>query len=233
MKELALSVGEPFTSPAWGGNFVMFSTENGQPISEAYAKDYIGRCCKYARHYKVWLIPERFILLDYHSMCLINPEGKVIGAQKALFNGPGHRSGKKSATMEVYPTDFGTVCLCVDVDIYRPEVSRIASAMGAQIIFCNQNILQGDYGSHMVLSGAWNAAQLAGVYVVAVTNQFNCVCLPLSLSPLGDGFLNAPSFKLPMTQRIKAEKLDSLPRPRPLTRKLYALHRNELSEKWS
>ncbi len=230
MKELALSVGEPWTSPAWGSNFVMFATETGQPVPEPQTREYLRRCCKYARHYQVWLVPERFVLMGYQCMCLIDPQGKVAGAQKALHNSPAHRvaGGKKSASLNIFPSEMGSIFLCVDVDIYRPEVARIAAAMGAQIILCNQSILQGDYSSSMVLTGAWNAAQLAGVYVVAVTNQFHCVCTPIPLSPLKDGFLSPPGMRLPMTQTLSVTELSTLQRPKPLSRKLYALHRNEL-----
>lgn len=225
-----MSVGEPWTSPAWGSNFVMFASETVRPVAEPHTREYLRRCCKYARHYQVWLVPERFVLMGYQCMCLIDPQGKVTGAQKALFNGPAHRvpGGKKSTSLHIFPTEMGSVFLAVDVDIYRPAVVRVAAAMGAQIILCNQSIEEGDYSSSMVLTGAWNAAQLAGVYVAAVTNQFNCVCAPVPLSPLADGFLSPPRRRLPMTQTLSAEHLSALKGPKPLSRKLYALHRGEL-----
>ena len=228
-QELSLSVGEPFTSPAWGSNFVVFAGETGHPVPEPQTKEYMRRCCKYARRFNVWLVPERFILMGYQCMSLITPEGKVMGAQKAFYNSPVFKAtGKRSALAEIFPTDFGSIFLCVDVDVYRPEVTRIASNMGAQIIVGSQSIQRGDYSSHMVLTGAWNAAQLAGCYMVAVTNQFNCVCAPIALTPLRDGFLNPPNLKTPLIQRLKAERLADLQRPKPLNRKLYALHRGEL-----
>ncbi len=207
----------------------MFATETGEPVAEPETKEYISRCCKYAKHYGVWLVPERFVLMGYHCMCLIDPQGKVIGAQRALYHNHALRPGdKKSTTLQVFPTEVGGIFLCVDVDIYRPEVARIAASMGAQIILCNQYIRPGDYSSSMVLTGPWNAAQLGGVYVVSVTNQYNCVCAPIPLSPLKDGFLWAPRRKLPMTQKLPVQHLDAIPKPKPLSRKLYTLHRNEL-----
>ena len=229
MIELSLSVGEPFTSPAWGGNFVVFAGETGLPVPEPHTKEYIQRCCKYAKHYGVWLVPERFILMGYQCMGLINPQGKVLGAQKAICNGPVYKAGgKKTSQPELFSTEFGSIFLCVDVDIYRPEIARVVSGMGAQIIICSQSIQRGDYSSHMVLTGAWNAAQLAMTYVIAVTNQFNCVCVPIEMTTLRDGFLVPPNLKLPMTQRIAAEKLDNLIRPKPLNRKFFAANRAEL-----
>ena len=229
MTELALSIGEPFTSPAWGSNFVVFAGESGNPIPEQHTKEYLRRCGKYARHYGAWLVPERFILLGYQCMGLVSPQGRVVGAQRAVFDGPAFRSqAEPNSAVEVFPTEFGGVFLCVDVDVYRPEVARVAAGMGAQIMVCSQSIGKGDYAGHMVLTGAWNAAQLAGCYAVAVTNQFSCVSAPVQLTPLRDGFLTPPGQKMPMTQRLSADKLEGLRRPKPLSRKFYALHREEL-----
>ena len=229
MTELALSAGEPFTSPAWGSNFVVFAGESGRPVPEGESKKYIERCCKYARHYSVWLVPERFILLGYQCMGLINPEGKVLGAQRAVFNGPTIKSiAKRSSMLQIFHTEFGSILLCVDVDVYHPEVIRVAANMGGQIFICSQSIAAGDYSSHMVLTGCWNAAQLSGGYVVAVTNQFNCVCAPVALTTLRDGFINTPGLKLPLTARIMADKLENVPKRAALNRRFYALHRGEL-----
>jgi len=177
-------------------------------------------------------VPERFVIMGYQCMSLISPEGKVLGAQKGLFGGPSFKTaGKKSTGAEIFQTEFGVIFLCVDVDIYRPEVARVAASMGAQIIVCSLSIAQGDYGSHMVIAGPWNASQLGGAYVIAAGNQYNAVCAPLKLTPQQDGFLNPPGLKLPMTQKFSAEKLSVISKPRPLNRKLYAIHREELTGK--
>ena len=59
MNVLHLSIGEPFTSPAWGANFMVFSCVSGQRISEDLATDYLARACRYAKHHKVYLVPEQ------------------------------------------------------------------------------------------------------------------------------------------------------------------------------
>ena len=229
MKELTISVVEPFTSPAWGSSFAVFSSDTGLPIPEAQSKDYLRRCCNYAQRYEVWLVPERFIISEHQCMGLVNPGGEVMGVQKAIHDSPAFKSsGKENTKLEVFSTGPGGVFLCVDADIYRPEVACIAGNMGAQVIICSQSIASEDYSNHMVLTGVWNAAQLAGVYVVAATNQFNCVCAPIELTPLGDGFLNAPGLKMPMTQRLSTDKLGKLRKPKALNRKFYAIHREEL-----
>lgn len=227
MTELSLSVAEPFSSPAWGSNFIVFT---GAPvILEEDAKAYLSKVCKYAKNYGVYLVPGRFMLMGYQCMCLVSPEGRVLGAQKALYLNLANRVGKRSSQLEIFPTEFGGVFLCVDVDVYHPEVCRFAVSMGAQIIICAQEVSKPEYDSHMVVTGAWNAAQLNNCYVVAATNQFNCVCLPMGLSKHGDGFLVRPNLKLPMTARLRADKLDKALAIPALNRKFYAVHRDELT----
>ena len=229
MSELTLSVVEPLTSPAWGSNFAVFSGETGYPVPQAQTKDYLRRCCNYAERYEVWLVPERFIISGHQCMGLITPQGEVLGVQKAIHDSPEFKSiGKENARLEVFSTELGGVFLCVDADIYRPEVACIAGNMGAQLIVCSQSIGSEYYSSHMVLTGVWNAAQTAGVYVAGATNQFNCICAPIELTPQRDGFLNPPGLKMPMTQRLSPDKLHKLRRPKALSRKFYAVHREEL-----
>lgn len=223
-----MSAAEPFSSPAWGSNFVVFTSESGAVIPETLVKAYLNRACKYAKHYNVYLVPERFMLMDYHCMALISPKGEVLGAQKAVFMNPSNRAGKRGAGLEVFRTEFGGIFLCVDVDVYHAEVCRCAAGMGAQIIVCSQFITRAEYGSHLVISGSWNASQLNRAYVVAVSGPFNCVCAPIPISTHSDGFIVPPNLKLPMTARLHVDKLSSVRAMPQLGRKFYAIHRTEL-----
>jgi len=226
--ELALCFSEPFSSPAWGSNFVVFTSETGMTIPENLSKSYLSRIVKYAKHHGVYLVPERFMLASYHCMCLISPTGEILGAQKAVYLNPMNRMGKRSARVEVFPTEFGGIFLCVDVDIYHPEVCRFACEMGAEIIVCSQYLTKAEYGSHLVVSGCWNASQLNGAYAIAASGQFHCVCAPVPISAHGDGFIVPPNLKLPMTARIHVEKLSHVLEKPKLGRKFYAIHREEL-----
>jgi hypothetical protein len=204
----------------------MFS--GGEVIPEDASKDYLRHACKYARTHETYLVPERFRLMEYECMCLISPAGKVLGAQKALFLAPTNRTGKRSGNIDVLRTEFGGVFLSVDVDIYHPEVPRVAASMGAQFILCSQTIDPKDYNSSMVLTGAWNAAQLTGVYVAATSNEFSCVAAPVSLTKHEDGFAAPPTIRLPVTAKLSTDRLRGVSLPRRLSRKFYAMHRAEL-----
>lgn len=228
MKTIVLGIGEPFSSPAWGSNFILFSSGTGEPIPEPEVKAYLARACRYARHFGVYLVPERFMMPDRHCMCLISPDGKVMGAQQALYRNLDHTHGQQGTEIEVISTEFGGIFLCVDVDIYRPQLIRLAHNMGASIVLSSQQIADMDYGTNMVVSGVWNAAQSNNIYTVGVSNKFHCVCAPRLLTKQGDGFLISPTLKIPSTAKLEAERLSSLPRKPMLGRRFFALHRQEL-----
>lgn len=229
MTELSLGVIEPFGSPVWESNFTIFSNSTGDCIPEEKAKEYINRACRYAKLYNMYLVPERFMLMGYQCMCLISPQGNVVGAQKCIhWNTDVKVSNKRGATLEVLVTEFGGIALCVDVDVYRPEYARVASGMGAQFLVCSQQIARRDYNNSMVVSGVWSAAQGSPLYAISVTNEFHCICAPRAITKHDDGFIVAPNLKIPMMARLSAGNVDALPRRFCLSRKFYAVHRREL-----
>ncbi|MDL2233966.1 hypothetical protein LJC63_10385 [Ruminococcaceae bacterium OttesenSCG-928-L11] len=228
MTTMVLCAVEPFTSPVWGSNFTVFTSATGDVIPESQSKEYISKCCKYAKLHEVYLVPERFILMEYQCMCLISPSGKVLGAQKCLYWNTEYRGVKRSSAMEVLNTEFGAIALCVDVDIFRPEVPRIAVGMGAHVLICSQQISMADYNSGMIVSGVWSAAQNNNLFTVGVSNAFNCVCAPRVMTKHNDGFLVAPGLKVPMNIKLAADAIDRMPPRYCLSRKFYAVHRKEL-----
>jgi len=228
-KQLTISIGEPFTSPAWGSNFVVFSGENGVIIPEEDSKEYIRRVCKYAKHYEVYLVPERFMLMGYECLCLVSPSGEMLGAQRAIYmNTAAKEKSKRSTTVTVHNTEFGGIFLCVNVDIYHPEVARIAADMGARYIVCVQEMPRGDYATNMVVTGIWNAAQSNNLYAIAVSNQFHCICAPRVITQTDDGFIVRPTMKMPISKMLDSSPLEKLPHRRLLSRKIYMTHRGEL-----
>jgi hypothetical protein len=228
MTEMVMCVVEPYTSPVWGANFAVFSSQDGIAIPENQAKEYIGRSCRYAKHHQVYLVPERFHLMGYQCMCLISPEGKVLGAQKCVFWNAENRGNKRSVTLEAIATEFGGITLAVDVDIFRPEIPRVAATMGAQIVICSQYISMADFNGGMVVSGVWNAAQSNVLYAIGVSNAYHCVCAPRELTRNRDGFMVTPNLRLPMSMKISADDLAMVPARPSLNRRFFALHRDEL-----
>ena len=228
LTELALCVVEAFTSPVWNSNFVLFAGRDDHAIPEENAKEYINRACRYAKHHQVYVVPERFFLQEYHCMCLIAPDGRVLGAQRALFRHVHHTNHPQGTDLEVITTEFGGITLCVDVDIFHPEVARMAASMGAQILICSQAISPVDYHSGMIVSGVWNAAQSNPLFVVGICPMGHCVCAPRALTKNRDGFLIAPAAKTPLHTKFTADVLAELPMRFCLSRRFYAIHRADL-----
>ena len=205
MAMMKLSIGRPFYSPAWGSNTVMFSSESGLPVSEEQVKDYLVKCCKYALRHNVYLVPEKFVTLGIQCMCLISPKGKVIGAQQQIFSNP-EENVKTNNAIDLITTEFGDIFLAVDNDIYHPEIGKILFNMGASYIFSNN------------------------LYVVAGSNNANCICAPKKLTRHGDGFLLKPTDSMTSTINIVTERLESLPLKPLLSRRFYLMHRKDLME---
>lgn len=229
MAMMKLSIGRPFYSPAWGSNTVMFSSESGLPVSEEQVKDYLVKCCKYALRHNVYLVPEKFVTLGIQCMCLISPKGKVIGAQQQIFSNP-EENVKTNNAIDLITTEFGDIFLAVDNDIYHPEIGKILFNMGASYIFSLQRLDNDDVVDQKMVAGPWNQAQSNNLYVVAGSNNANCICAPKKLTRHGDGFLLKPTDSMTSTINIVTERLESLPLKPLLSRRFYLMHRKDLME---
>ncbi|WRS28336.1 hypothetical protein U6B65_04170 [Oscillospiraceae bacterium MB08-C2-2] len=231
MEMLKLSVGEPFSSPAFNSNFVVFSDLSCPYIPEEQTRKYLAACCRYARQYHIHLVPHRFVLQNFLCMCLISPDGRVLGAQRACYvNLLDDTDFERGTDISSLDTVFGPLFLCVDVDIYHPLVCEAASRLGAKIIISSQFIRLQQYGSHMVINGAWNVAQTNHVFVVSVTNHASAVCIPAAISQEKDGFFVPPSGKFPFTAALDISQLNTV-RSKPfLGNTLLHVHMEQLLE---
>lgn len=110
-------------------------------IPEWDTPDYLNACRKYAMKNNVYLVPSRFVVNNILYLCLFSPKGEVLGIQGAT-----HRNLYNQAELSQYDkiepiqTPIGNIFLCVDVDIYHPQVLRIARMKGAQIVIASQFI---------------------------------------------------------------------------------------------
>ena len=132
-------------------------------IPEWDTPDYLNACRKYAMKNNVYLVPSRFVVNNILYLCLFSPKGEVLGIQGAT-----HRNLYNQAELSQYDkiepiqTPIGNIFLCVDVDIYHPQVLRIARMKGAQIVIASQFIDSYQLSRHMLTTGIWNAAQSNG-----------------------------------------------------------------------
>lgn len=171
--------------------------------------DYLNACRKYAMTHKVYLVPSRFVVDNILYLCLFSPEGDVLGIQGAthlnLYNQDHFEHYNK---VDVIDTPIGCVFLCVDVDIYHPEVVRLARLKGAQIVVASQFIDSYQLSRHMVTTGIWNAAQTNGVYVIGCGNSFAAITAPCSITPDETGFMVPPVHSHTLFSKLYLNKLE-------------------------
>lgn len=171
--------------------------------------DYLNACRKYAIKNEVYLVPSRFVVDNILYMCMFSPKGDVLGIQGAthlnLYNQDGFDHYNK---VEVFDTPVGCVFLCVDVDIYHPEVLRLARMKGAEIVIASQFIDSYQLSRHMLTTGVWNAAQSNGFYVVGCCNCFSTICAPCSITADWDGFIVPPAHSHSLFCKLFLNKLE-------------------------
>ncbi len=193
MARTIVCITEPFGRPKQFSDLVVFS-DNRTYIPQWDTADYLNACRKYALQHQVYLVPSRFIVDDVLYLCLFGPDGSIVGVQGATHLNLSHRDKlKQYHKAEVFPTPVGNIFLCVDVDIYYPEVLRLARLLGADLVVSSQFINTYELSRQMVTTGIWNAAQSNGVYVVGCCNCFSAVAAPWEITPDQTGYLVPPA----------------------------------------
>lgn len=125
-------------------------------------------------------MPSRFVVDNILYLCLFSPKGDILGIQGATHRNLYNQSDlAQYDRIEPIATPIGNIFLCVDVDIYHPQVVRVARMKGAQIVISSQFIDSYQLSRHMLTTGIWNAAQSNGVYVVGCCNCFSAGSRPL------------------------------------------------------
>lgn len=165
---------------------------SGGDIDEIKARDeaYLDSFKEYARKYETFVVPGLYMEKGYLCLCLIDDRGDVIGVQRAIHkNISNFPSIKRDSKINIIDTPFAIVFLCVDIDIYRPEVIRAAVALGAEVIVSIQYIEEKRYNEAMILAGAWQNAQQNCVYIVNAHNFGGDIIGPCETASDFSGFI--------------------------------------------
>ncbi|MBC8570687.1 hypothetical protein [Zongyangia hominis] len=202
MKECKIAVVPPFEKPDPASDLVVFSPAKDY-IPEYDTKNYLSQCMEYAMKYAVYLVPSVFSAFDYLCMTLIDREGNILGAQRAVhLNSLSLSHFRKAENLKIFPTELGAIALCVDVDIYHPFQVRMLKMMGAQLLVSAQHLQNRDYNRGRILSGPWNAAQQNNLTVVSVSNKRCCVTAPCEATEDKSGFVVYPTPTLELTASV-------------------------------
>lgn len=168
MLEINAVVVPTLTPPPPGAELVLFSDPK-QYVSEADAPLMLAAAARYAVHHAVTVVPERFVAANYLCMCIIDPQGKVLGVQRATHLHVNLRPCNFYRHDAITPIDtpFGKTALLVDVDVYRPLVARSAVEQGAEFLIAGQFVQPYDFYPDRIAQGVGNAAYSNGVAVIA------------------------------------------------------------------
>jgi len=102
--------------------------------------NYVKRLCKELGLYTVLAWPEKSGDKIYNSACLISKEGKIIGNYRKI-----HLYDREKEIFEmgnqykVFETDIGNIGIMICFDLDFPEVARILSLKGADVILIPTN----------------------------------------------------------------------------------------------
>lgn len=194
---------------------------------------FISQAKEYAARQDIFLVPGLYIKDDSLCSCLIDNNGSVIGEQIAThLNNRYFGDLKRASEINIIKTSIGVIFLCVDVDIYKPEVIRIAALSGAEIIICSQFIDSKDISEEMILAGPWQEAQQNCLYILDSNNHGGNIIGPCNVTDDLSGYLARGGVKDNIYSTLDPEKrkaaYERFPIFKSLNRNLYNKHKKEL-----
>lgn len=218
-----------------GTQLAVFFEEDIPAIKNRDQDRFINEAACFAAANNVFLVPGLYIKENYLCLCLIDNTGCVIGEQRATHLNSAWFDGlNRSLDINIIGTSFGKLFLCPDVDIYKPEVLRIAALLGAEIVVSSQYIAASDFRKEMVLAGAWQQAQQNCLYIINSTNITGSIIGPCTVVEDLSGMMAGASTKTPLYAELSAAKrkqaYDAFPIFKSLNIKLYKNHLKQLCE---
>lgn len=192
---------------------------------------YISNAKEYAAHEDIFLVPGLYIKDGYLCSCIIDKSGNVLGEQFGThLNMDLFSDLRRASGINMIKTPIGKVFLCVDVDIYKPEVLRIAALSGAEIVICSQYIAPKDYSEEMILAGPWQEAQQNSLFILDSTNQGGNIIGPCNVTDDLTGYLargNENIYSI-LDFEKRSAAMKNFPVFSSLNIKLYNKHKKEL-----
>lgn len=171
MNDAVISIVSGLSPPPVTSQLVVCCTSKAF-IPQHLAARMLSKAACYARLYGVYFVPQQFVCGNYLCLCLIAPDGSLVGAQRAITLNLNHRGTfLRHNRLDLCDTPLGKIALLVDVDINMPEVTRACALAGAQLIVSNQYIHPADFFEDRLLYGAVNAAVSNGIPVAAVAGR--------------------------------------------------------------
>ena len=165
MELFPIEIRPPFQPPSEDAKLVLLA-DGGIHFDGADLRRHLSRCVRYAREHRVHLVSGLFVHEGNLCLCLLGPDGQALCRQPALhLSLPLRGALRPGERAEVVHTELGNLFLCVDADIYHPQVLRTAALKGADAVLSVQCLDPAEETPERVLCTVWNAAQSNNVYV--------------------------------------------------------------------
>ncbi len=199
--------------PPAGAQLVVFADSKAYTL-EAIAQQMLSRAVRYARKHRVYLVPQRFMAGNFLCLCLLSPEGAVLGAQRATHLNLDYRAYRfrRESAITPFDTPIGRVALLVDVDVAMPHVVRQAVSAGAELLLSSCFIQPFDLNSDRVRETAEAAAHANGVSLVGSMSGYGLICPPdgeAIVSSFEDSPIAADVLPAPADGALRAEMADA------------------------
>ncbi len=232
MKTILASITSPNLPPSPASRLVVFSGSDPHTIRTRDTQTFLAHAIGYAKNYQVFLVPGLYVRENLLCLCLLDDTGRMVIEQAAAhLNRSWAGDLQRADEICVARTLFGRVGLLVDVDVYKPEVARIAALQGAEILVSCQYLRPEDESREMVLAGAWQEGQQNCLYLLNSTNLHASIIGPCETSADRSGFLVDVSRELPIQAELSAGKRAAAYRSFPIFRSLHpALYRRHAEE---
>ncbi len=171
LNDAVISIVSGLSPPPVASQLVICCTSKAYALQHQAARILRKASC-YASLYGVYFVPQQFVCGGYLCLCLLAPDGRLVGAQRAITLNLNHRgSFLRHNRLDLCETSLGKIALLVDVDINMPEITRACALAGAQLVVSNQYIHPADFFEDRLLYGAVNAATSNGIPVAAVAGR--------------------------------------------------------------
>ncbi len=162
--------------PPKGADLVIFADPRSY-VAELDSHQMLAAAARYAARYKVYLVPERFIAAGSLCLCMLAPDGSVLGVQRACHLNVSMRQLNLSRSDEIVPFDtpLGRIALLVDVDINMPQTARAAALNGAELLISSQYMPLYDFFDDRISYGPVSAARSNGLSVICAIGMGGAV----------------------------------------------------------
>ena len=233
MKTILAAITQPEMPFDPAVKLIVFPGEGHETIRARRGDAFIESAAACAAQRQVFVVPGLYLKDNALCLCLLDDRGQVILEQKAThLNRSWADDLQRGDEIRVAETPFGKVALCVDVDVYKAEVLRIAALQGAEIVVSVQVIYTLDFTNEMILAGAWQQAQQNCLFILNANNINGSIIGPCETTADLSGFLTPISNAYPLQAQLSAGRRAAayyhFPIFKSLNPPLYRRHLDEL-----